>query len=177
MPEKAFASKGRTSQSATFEHDPVADCIRQRTAAFQGLGLPYETHIEELQAVKYAVSEEFRPHFDWWAEADNPRISTFFAYLACHSGNHTAPGPCRGGGTQFPNYIKPVPSEWCDVVDCDEDKGPQGVAFNPILGNAIYWSNVHPNGSYHEGTLHAGMPVKEGVKVGLNIWVHRDRFY
>ena len=38
----------------------------------------------------------------------------------------------------------------------------------------MFWSNVYPNGSFHEDTWHMGLPVEEGVKVGLNIWT-RER--
>ncbi|MCJ1377762.1 Prolyl 4-hydroxylase, alpha polypeptide [Xylographa soralifera] len=164
----------RSSQTAYFFEDPVTQCIEDRAAFFQG-NLPVE-RVEALQVVKYTVGDQFRQHWDWWEGADNPRISTFFAYLACDSGESGNEDRCEGGATHFSDLGKDFPRGWCDVIDCSDDSELDGVAFKPIVGNAIFWSNVHPNGTYHQGTYHAGMPVKKGQKVGLNIWTHRDEF-
>ncbi|KAI4868793.1 putative prolyl 4-hydroxylase alpha subunit [Hypoxylon rubiginosum] len=53
---------------------------------------------------------------------------------------------------------------------CDGRGGYQGVNFKPIADSAVYWENFHPSGSGHTKVYHAGLPVKSGVKVGLNIW-------
>lgn len=47
-----------------------------------------------------------------------------------------------------------------------------GVVFKPMAGNAVYWENFRPDGTGRgwDETWHAGLPVKEGTKVGLNIW-------
>ncbi|MCJ1398994.1 Prolyl 4-hydroxylase, alpha polypeptide [Xylographa trunciseda] len=164
----------RSSQTACFYDDPVVHCIQERSAYFQG-NLPVE-RVENLQVVKYTVGDHFQHHWDWWEGTDNPRISSFFAYLACDSGEIGSGGQCEGGATHFPDFWHHFPSGWCDVIDCSADSELGGVAFKPVAGNAIYWSNVYPNSTYHEGTLHAGMPVKKGRKIGLNIWTHRDDF-
>ena len=62
--------------------------------------------------------------------------------------------------------------EWCEFVDCDE--GSTGVSWKPKAGNAIYWENLDRDGKGIMDTLHAGMPVKSGSKIGLNIWT-RER--
>ena len=169
----------RTSRTAYMDDtDPVGDCIRKRSAALQG-SYPYK-HVEDLQIVKYEVSHEFREHRDWWETAENPRVATIFAYLGCSGSNSSTSsmedGLCEGGATRFTRYPYPFSARWCDVVECERDLNESGVAFKPILGNAIYWSNVWHDGSYHEGTYHAGMPVTKGRKIGLNVWIHRDRF-
>lgn len=127
--------------------------------------------------MKYAIGQEYRAHFDWFDNSRNPRISTMFAYLACdpHDSDPSAT-ECAGGATRFPDYTQPFEAAWCDVMDCEDEEEHGGVAFKPIPGNAVFWSNIHPNGSYHEGTLHAGMPVQRGLKVGLNIWTRKDVF-
>jgi len=171
---KGFVSSIRTSLTAYFYNDPIINCIKERSASFQG-NVPVN-RIEDLQAVKYTVGDEFRLHWDWWADAENPRISTIFAYLGCDSGESSSGGECEGGATQFPESRDPFPLGWCDVIDCNDESELGGVAFKPVVGNAIFWSNVYPNGTYHERTSHAGMPVKKGRKVGLNIWTHLDEF-
>ncbi|MCJ1322276.1 Prolyl 4-hydroxylase, alpha polypeptide [Xylographa vitiligo] len=164
----------RSSQTASFYADPVTQCIEERSAFFQG-NMPVD-RVEALQVVKYTVGDQFRHHWDWWEGADNPRISTLFAYLACDSGESSYGDQCEGGATHFPDLRNDFPREWCDVIDCYDDSGLGGVAFKPVAGNAVFWSNVHPNNTYHRGTYHAGMPVKQGQKIGLNIWTHRDEF-
>jgi prolyl 4-hydroxylase len=79
---------------------------------------------------------------------------------------------CTGGGTNFPRLERPAEKKWCDVLDCsDSPEGEeQGITFMPVKGNAVYWENFRPDGRGHEETWHAGLPVKSGVKVGLNIW-------
>ncbi|MCJ1287642.1 hypothetical protein MMC26_006994 [Xylographa opegraphella] len=162
----------RSSQTAPFYEDPVSQCIEERSAAFQG-NIPVD-RLEAIQVVKYTAGDQYRHHWDWWEGADNPRISTFFVYLACDSGESGNSGHCEGGATHFPELKKDFHPGWCDVIDCYDDSGLGGVAFKPVVGNAIFWSNVHPNSTYHQGTFHAGMPLKKGQKVGLNIWTHRD---
>ena len=183
-------SDHRTSQSAFIYFDPVANCIRKRAADFQG-GVPMD-HMEELQAVKYHVGKQFKNHYDWGPTDSNPRISTFFVYAACdqsmeESTNSTQGAnaqanrnlrltTCEGGATNFPDYEVEIPTSWCDVVDCRDEDQLGGVSFRAIPGNAVFWSNVYPNGSYHMGTMHAGVPIKSGTKVGLNIWTRRNPF-
>lgn len=46
-----------------------------------------------------------------------------------------------------------------------------GMAFRAIPGNALFWVNMFPNNGSGDGrTLHAGLPVKGGVKTAMNIW-------
>jgi prolyl 4-hydroxylase len=78
-----------------------------------------------------------------------------------------------GGGTEFPLVKRPVEKEWCRFIECtdtEEDKGELGVVFKVVPGNAVYWENFAADGRGYEQTWHAGLPVHEGTKVGLNIW-------
>ena len=58
---------------------------------------------------------------------------------------------------------------WCNVVDCELEE-ELGVTFKPVKGNAVFWQNLRSDGTGHDGVLHAGLPVEEGVKTGMNIW-------
>ncbi|KAK3197460.1 hypothetical protein GRF29_216g225057 [Pseudopithomyces chartarum] len=71
----------RSSMSAVVPDDPVVSCIERRSVDFQGY-MPV-ANLEDIQVVKYGVSDHFRPHFDWFSGMKNPRVSTFFVYLAC----------------------------------------------------------------------------------------------
>lgn len=94
----------------------------------------------------------------------------------------------EGGGTEFPLLRRRGPREkWCKWVECPTARGARnsddqeddsdldeelGLVFKPIAGNAVFWENFRPDGTGRgwEETWHAGLPVKKGVKVGLNIW-------
>ena len=86
-------------------------------------------------------------------------------------------GALRGGGTEFPLLPSKADSRWCAFVDCPADSQhpadrQKGVVFKPLPGNAVYWENFRADGSGRgfQETWHAGLPVVEGTKVGLNIW-------
>jgi len=85
----------------------------------------------------------------------------------------------EGGGTEFPLLPHRRDERWCQFIECplpdqagDDDAERKGVVFRPHPGNAVYWENFMSDGSGRafEETWHAGLPVKKGTKVGLNIW-------
>lgn len=60
---------------------------------------------------------------------------------------------------------------WCDFVECNET---EHVTFKPVVGSVVFWKNLLPDGQGDERTLHAGLPLTSGKKVGLNIWTRDD---
>lgn len=78
-------------------------------------------------------------------------------------------GDCEGGGTNFPRLSMPKEAKWCDYVECADD-GTEGVTFKPRAGSAVFWMNFDAEGKGYRETIHAGMPVLSGTKIGLNIW-------
>jgi prolyl 4-hydroxylase len=161
-PEKTIDPKIRSSTSSILPEDPIVACLERRSLDFQGF-LP-TSQIENLQTVKYETNEAFRPHYDWFAEPEeNPRLSTIFGYLECDE--------CVGGSTQFPNLGGRFSAKWCAFVDCESEDAAaaDGIGFKPLVGNAVFWMNYYANGTGHPGVLHAGMPVRQGRKIGLNI--------
>jgi prolyl 4-hydroxylase len=127
---------------------------------------------------RYTDSQEFRPHFDWF-DPNQPsfdlgpsgnRFSSFFVYLVAK---------CRGGTTMFPEVPRPSAQEWCDVLKCHNEDGTEVevLEVEPKVGTAIFWFHLDPeSGEGDQRTLHAGMPVINGTKVGLNIFT-RERQY
>jgi prolyl 4-hydroxylase len=97
-----------------------------------------------------------------------------------------------GGGTNFLRLRRGDENgvwgkTWCAYIECgkngigkeDERKSGEdgnvgeriGVTFKAIAGNAIFWENFDvEEGVGYEESYHAGMPVKTGTKIGLNIW-------
>jgi prolyl 4-hydroxylase len=162
----------RHSEKAPLPRDHTVQCIESRARAFQGWR-PY-VFIEKLWSQRYATGGHYTYHYDWsTATRSSGRVSSFMVYLQAN---------CTGGGTHFPRLAHPAPknakSEWCQFIECDggdeyegEDEGlKQGVIFKPIQGNAVYWENMRSDGSGYAESWHAGLPVRSGVKIGLNIW-------
>ena len=57
--------------------------------------------------------------------------------------------PDDGGETYFPNLNKKI---------------------KPVEGTAILWTNCDSNKQIYDESLHAGLPVKKGCKIGMNLW-------
>lgn len=92
------------------------------------------------------------------------RISSFFGYVKADN--------ITGGGTNFPILDAPRDERWCKFIDCDEEY-ESGVTFRPIEGNVVYWENLLADGRGDQRTLHAGLPVVSGEKIGMNIWTRQ----
>lgn len=159
--------------------DAIVQSVISRSARFQGF--VSEDKFEQIQATRYLEGGEYIPHYDTLSTrrplkqenmkteegAKNStghfeRLTTIFAFLDDSCGSHC--------GTQFPRIVIDWDSEdkkWCEIVDCHE----RTLTFRPRAGSAVFWKNLRDDGSLHEDTLHAGLPVQKGSKIGLNIWM------
>ena len=82
---------------------------------------------------------------------------------------------CEGGGTNFPRLEMPEDRRWCEFIECPgesrgKDRPEDGVTFRVRKGAAVFWTNFDADGRGYKETIHAGMPVRSGTKIGLNIW-------
>ncbi|PWY96373.1 hypothetical protein BO94DRAFT_580224 [Aspergillus sclerotioniger CBS 115572] len=151
----------RVSESAVLPQDPIVRRIKKRAQRLQGWR-GNDTVLERLKVQRYAVNGFYSWHYDWHGNLpEGDRVTTLLVYLV---GNN-----CTGGGTNFPRLKRPEDPRWCQIIECENDEYA-GVTFKPIEGTAVFWENMHPNGSVHYDVLHAALPVKSGQKVGLNIW-------
>lgn len=111
----------------------------------------------------YNTGQFFNMHWDPMEEEGNKlnRLTTIFAILEDN---------CDDCGTQFPNIAIDWSNEdpaWCEtMIDCTKEL----LTFPPKVGNAVFWRNRKDDGTIHEKALHAGLPTKNGTKMGLNIW-------
>ncbi|KAI1173006.1 2OG-Fe(II) oxygenase superfamily protein [Nemania sp. FL0916] len=162
----------RTSQSTNIEREDIVRCIEERALLFQGFDTP-RASLEPLQLVKYGKGERYHFHTDWFTNPGHAssavggnRASSFFVYVSAEN--------ITGGGTNFPMVAPPHDERWCDAgfVDCDEP-WDNGVTFRPVVGNAIFWQNLLDDGAGDQRTLHAGLPVTGGEKIGMNIWTRQ----
>jgi prolyl 4-hydroxylase len=156
-------TNARVSETAALKRDDVVRNFEQRAASIMGWR-NNSTKIERMKVQRYGYNGYYSYHYDWDSlSTRGNRIVTFMVYLV---------DDCTGGGTNFPRVSRPSNRTWCDIIVCDgdEDDDYPGVTFKPVAGSAIYWENFHPNGTPHRGVRHAGLPVRSGQKVGLNIW-------
>lgn len=191
---RRIGTPDRTSQSAGLSRDdPAVRCVLARARAFLGAALFDESRddIGPPQLVRYEQGQRFNVHHDWYETAQPPargdvdewrgsgwnRVASFFAILE---------DGCEGGETWFPRVAPPslLAAHGNDVnhkKEGEEDsratKPPiwrthedGGVAFRPAAGNALFWVNLHANGTGDRRTLHAGLPVDSGLKTAMNIW-------
>jgi prolyl 4-hydroxylase len=132
------------------------------------------------QLVRYFPSQKYDLHTDFWPEHqittdENTgeqvyfnRVASFFVFLRDN---------CTRGETFFP-LVEPSPAAVSNLEELYKDKvargemdgKSRGVKFKPIRGNAVFWVNLDPNGKGDRRVVHAGLPVGEGEKIGLNIW-------
>ncbi|TKA80630.1 hypothetical protein B0A55_01868 [Friedmanniomyces simplex] len=151
----------RKSEKALLPRTPTVQCLETRALSFQGW--PPNTAIERLWTQRYNVSGHYAHHYDWSSDSRTARrASTFMVYLGAE---------CTGGGTEFPRIARPVgdgEGKWCEFIECEG--GGEGVTFKPRAGSAVFWMNFDTDGRGYKETIHAGLPVTSGTKIGLNIW-------
>ncbi|KAF2785501.1 hypothetical protein K505DRAFT_380848 [Melanomma pulvis-pyrius CBS 109.77] len=172
---------GRTSQSAPLEPTyPLVSCILTRARTFMGAMLQPDESFSIPQLVRYAPKQRYDLHTDFWPQHQVVndgsgrrfnRVASFFVFLRDN---------CTEGETYFPAV---------DVLDRDAERGggiekgfggkvargekdgaTKGVKFKPIAGNAIFWVNMDNEGRGDRRLVHAGLPVGEGEKIGMNLW-------
>lgn len=154
----------RTSSTAVLpEDDPVVGRVAARAAALQGFAPRHS--LEALQLTRYRAGQEYKPHLDHLHDVVPPhrtdRVTTIFAVLEA---------TCDHCGTRFPRLAVDWSQEsrkWCRFVDCDDH---DALTVRAVPGNALFWKNIDGNRVGDDRVLHAGLPLLNGVKTGLNIW-------
>jgi prolyl 4-hydroxylase len=182
--------QARTSWSAPLpmKKSSVVECILARAQHLLGTALlaPGRDDMGKPQMVRYTAGQKFDLHTDWFARpriTDEDardqrrrmynRVGTIFVVLQANCSD--------GGETWFP-YVTPglgvgdKTDEQRQLLQSKAGGGlwrmheDGGLAFKPIPGNAIFWVNMYANGTGDRRTLHAGLPIKDGVKTAMNIW-------
>ncbi len=146
-------SRIRTSHDFLFlpESETVAlRLLQTRMAAAAGLALK---QAEPMVLLRYTPGQEYRPHRDYLppshytpvaAGGSGQRLRTVIAYLN---------SPDEGGETAFPLLERVLPAR---------------------RGQLVTFDNLHADGRLNDTSLHAGTPVKQGVKWICTLWI-RER--
>jgi prolyl 4-hydroxylase len=155
----------RTSSTAYLgKTDPIVQRVLNRAGELQGF--VSVDSMEDLQLTAYATGQQYTPHYDWFFEHLVPvmsyqnRGSTFFVTLEAD---------CENCGTQFPRVSvdwRNQDPRWCEFVECENNV----LTVKAKPGSAVFWKNLDADGYGNPRTLHAGLPVPEGKKTGMNIW-------
>lgn len=161
----------RSSSTAFLPYgDAITDRIGRRALRFMG-HVEHEAY-EPLQMVRYYPGEKYETHTDWLYRPKKSnhaydkgrmfnRLGSFFTYLTDN---------CTGGETYFPE-IQAAPKHADGRKYARTRDENKGLVVKPVRGSALFWMNMHPqNGTGDERVVHAGLPVKTGLKYGLNVW-------
>jgi len=146
--EEDYSSGFRTSYSGNLDpHDSFVRSIARRIDDV--LGIEPECG-ETIQGQRYLPGQQFKPHNDWFYTSQN--------YWKLEKN--------RGGQRS-----------WTAMVFLNEvEEGGEthftklGIKITPKPGALLVWNNALPDGRPNEGTMHAALPVKKGVKYVITRW-------
>lgn len=142
------SDEGRTSFTGDVDPtDPFIRMLQRRIDDLLGIDPAFG---ETIQGQRYAVGQEFRNHFDhflpsqdFWEEEQRrggQRSWTAMAYLNAVE---------DGGETVFPRAAMSIP---------------------PQPGALLVWNNMGLDGRPNTKAVHAGSPVRQGIKYVLTKW-------
>lgn len=144
----------RTSSTHYFDQgDQEVVAVQRRIA--DALGLPYD-NAEVMQGQRYASGQQYKHHFDyfttnqdyWRQERRRGGQRTWTAMIFLDQ-------PEEGGATDFARIHKVIP---------------------PRTGSMVVWNNMDRAGQPNPFSLHAGTPVRAGVKHVITQWFRLDRW-
>jgi prolyl 4-hydroxylase len=148
------ADLGRTSYSGDVDPwDPFIQMLQRRIDDLLGFAPGMG---ETIQGQRYAVGQEFKPHFDhfspshsfWTTEQARGGQRSWTAMVFLNAVE-------QGGATEFPKT---------------------GLSIPPQAGALLAWNNMTPDGVPNPNSLHAGCPVISGTKYILTKW-YRTRVW
>lgn len=131
------------------EDHPILQKLAEGVAQLTGVPAVFQ---EPLQILHYRPGDEYRPHFDAFAQ-DSPTLRqggnrqlTLILYL-----NSVA----SGGETAFPEL---------------------GIRIFPVPGSGVLFRNLNAQGQRHPQSLHAGLPVTQGEKWIATQWIRQGPY-
>lgn len=150
---QAHRNRIRTSHDFLFtpQSETVAlKLLQMRMAAFAGLPLQ---NAEALVLLRYAPGQEYLPHRDYLPPShftavkhggSGQRLRTVISYLNT---------PAEGGETAFPLL---------------------GLQVSAVGGRILRFDSIQPDGHLNAASLHAGTPVKQGLKWICTLWLREQ---
>jgi prolyl 4-hydroxylase len=102
---------------------------------------------EPLHILRYTPGQEYKPHTDSMPGEANQRVWTMLVYLS---------DDYEGGATTFPQT---------------------GLEFRGAVGDALIFCNIDATGRPEPASLHAGLPVTQGVKWLATRWIRARPYH
>ncbi|WP_126172270.1 prolyl hydroxylase family protein [Altericroceibacterium xinjiangense] len=143
-----YESEYRTSYSGDVDpHDPFVRKIQRRIDDLLGLDSALG---ETIQGQRYLPGQQFKAHYDWF----DPK-GDYWPVQCTHGGQRSYTAMAflndveEGGSTDFTKI---------------------GLSVEPKPGALLLWNNADESGVPNEWTMHAGTPVKKGVKYIITKW-------
>jgi prolyl 4-hydroxylase len=114
-------------------------------------------NMEDLHIVRYEIGGEYKQHHDFFFSNQD-----YYESVCTNRGGQRLKSTLfylnddfEGGETHFPKLNKMI---------------------KPEANKMIIWDNVNKDGSLDYDSLHAGLPVKSGVKYIGIIWIRENKF-
>jgi prolyl 4-hydroxylase len=166
-----------TSSASSFhserEKSPILDAIYRRAADLTRIDEAllrsrsndeYPNHpskkavCESLQLVHYGPTQEYTAHHDFgYSHIDDNLSGARFATLLFYLNGDTPTNPMLGGETSFPR--------WVNAETFHQ------LAVKPEAGKAVLFYNQLPDGNMDDFSQHAALPIIEGEKWLINLWI------
>lgn len=150
-----YSTGYRTSYSGDVDpDDPFVMRIQRRIDDLIGVDPSYG---ETIQGQRYLPGQQFQPHTDWF-----PANTPYWEQEKDRGGQRSITTMVflneveEGGETDFPRL---------------------GISFTPKRGVLLIWNNADEEGRPNPWTIHAGTPVKKGVKHIITKWYRARRWY
>lgn len=170
-PTKTDDRKVRTSRNSWVarEESPIVDAIYRRAAdlvnidealmryrgdgEYSGLGTD-RSIAESLQLVHYGVGQEYTAHHDFgYRTLNDPKQEARFLTLLLYLNEGM-----KGGETSFPRWVNAETSD--------------ALMVTPEVGKAVLFYSQLPDGNLDDVSQHAAIPIEQGEKWLINLWVH-----
>lgn len=145
----------RTAFGGWFEDSDLKDIIHIKDRIAKRTGIP-RNHLEKAHFIMYEEGWEYQYHYDFFT----PNNRWFEGIMQRGwQRTHTAI-----------IYLNDTFTGW------ETDFSLLGVTIHPKTWKLVIWNNTAFDWMLDQNTLHAGLPVKKGVKFLLSIWIREGVF-
>jgi len=137
----------RVALNTFFDENTFPEILPLKKQISEITNLPPENQ-EPFNLIRYDKEGKYDQHYDSCNPPltnESPRVYSFIFYLNDNF---------KGGGTHFPNL--------------------DGQTIAPKKGKMVYWKNTDDQQDQNYDSLHSGLPVEDGVKWILTMWVRDE---
>lgn len=138
---RTFYNPIRTSDTAAFPWVAESPAVHALNRRIAAASATRPEQGEPLQVLRYRQGQEYKPHTDAIPGLENQRVMTMLVYLN---------QDFEGGETEFPGL---------------------GITIRPRRGEGLLFRNVDEEGQPDPSLLHAGVPVRSGIKLLASRWI------